>query len=292
MDTRVKPAYDNLGAFGATFVSEGDYFLFFVLSKTIGIMLLPTNFLIGIGVLGALLMATRIAAAGRKLLIASVMLLAICGFSPLGYLLLDPLEQRFPPWDAARGAPAGIVVLGGSIDADVSAAHGVAVIAGAANRILASAALAHRYPNARIILSGGSPHLRSDAKEADYAASLLESLGISKERLIIERRSRNTQENAEFSKAIAAPKAGERWLLVTSAYHMPRSVALFRKADFAVEAYPVDWRVGDREDLLRFTAFSVDGLDRVDIGLREWMGLTAYWATGKIDRLLPGPSPD
>jgi uncharacterized SAM-binding protein YcdF (DUF218 family) len=134
--------------------------------------------------------------------------------------------------------------------------------------------------------------LRSDAREADYAASLFESLGISSERLIMERRSRNTQENAEFSKAIAAPKAGERWLLVTSAYHMPRSVGLFRKTGFAVEAYPVDWRVGGREDLLRFTAFWLEGLDRVNVGLREWMGLTAYWATGKIDRLLPGPSPD
>src|SRR3981081_4490385 len=112
-------------------------------------MLLPTNFLIGIGVLGALLLATRIAPAGRKLLIASVMLLAICGFSPLGYLLLYPLEQRFPPWEAAEGAPAGIVVLGGAIDADVSAAHGVAVVARAADRALASAPPPHPSPNRR-----------------------------------------------------------------------------------------------------------------------------------------------
>jgi uncharacterized SAM-binding protein YcdF (DUF218 family) len=121
---------------------------------------------------------------------------------------------------------------------------------------------------------------------------LFESLGISKERLIMERRSRNTEENAEFSMAIAAPKAGERWLLVTSAFHMPRAVGLFRKVGFAVEAYPVDWRVGGREDLLRFTAISLEGLDRVNVGLREWTGLAAYWATGKIDRLLPGPAPD
>jgi uncharacterized SAM-binding protein YcdF (DUF218 family) len=266
--------------------------LFFILSKTIGIMLLPTNFLIGIGVLGAVLLATRFASAGYKLLIASVVLLAICGFSPLGYLMLYPLEQRFPPWDAAQGAPTGIVVLGGTIDSDVSAAREVPVIAAAANRILAAAALAHRYPDAQIVFSGGSPKLRTDTREADYAASLFESLGISRERLIIERRSRNTEENAEFSKEITAPKAGERWLLVTSAYHMPRSVGLFRKAGFAVEPYPVDWHVGGREDLLRFTGFAVDGLDRVNIGMREWMGLIAYWATGKVDRLLPGPSPD
>ena len=267
--------------------------MFFVLSKTIGTMLLPTNFLIWLGLAGALLLLTRFARLGRKLVIASAVLLVICGFSPLGYLLLYPLEQQFPPWDSAGGAPTGIVVLGGSIDADVSAARGVPVVAGAADRILAAAALARRYPNARIVYSGGSPHLvSSDAREADYAASLFESLGISKERLIVERRSRNTLENAEFSEAIAAPKAGERWLLVTSAYHMPRSVGLFRKVGFPVEAYPVDWRVGGREDFLRFTAISLEGLDRVNIGLREWMGLAAYWLTGKIDRLLPGPSPD
>ena len=265
--------------------------MFFVLSKTIGIMLLPTNFLIGIGVLGALLLATRFASAGRKLLIASVMLLAICGFSPLGYLLLYPLEQRFPPWDAARGAPAGIVVLGGSIDADVSAAHGVAVVAGAADRILASAALARRYPNARIIFTGGSPNLlSSDAREADYAASLFESLGISSERLIMERRSRNTQENAEFSKVMVEPKSGERWLLVTSAFHMPRSVGLFRKAGFNVEPYPVDWRVGGRSDLFTFSSMAIEGLSHTDVGLREWLGLMADRATGKIDELLPGPT--
>jgi uncharacterized SAM-binding protein YcdF (DUF218 family) len=293
MDTRVKPAYEDRRAFGTAFALPGDCCLFFVLSKTIGIMLLPTNFLIGMGVIGALLLATRMASAGRKLLVAAIVLFAICGFSPLGNLLLYPLEQRFPPWDAARGAPAGIVVLGGSIDSDVSAAHGVAVVAGAADRIIAAAALAHRYPDARLIFTGGSASLVSDdAREADYAATLFESLGLSRERLIMERRSRNTQENAEFSRALAAPKAGERWLLVTSAFHMPRSVGLFRKAGFAVEACPVDWRVGGREGLLRFTAVSLEGLDRVNAAVREWMGLTAYWATGKTDRLLPGPSPD
>jgi uncharacterized SAM-binding protein YcdF (DUF218 family) len=88
--------------------------VFFFLSKTLGIMLLPVNFLIGAGVLGAILLATRWKSLGRKLVIASLLLLAICGFSPLGNLLLYPLEQRFPPWDASRGAPDGIIVLGPS----------------------------------------------------------------------------------------------------------------------------------------------------------------------------------
>jgi uncharacterized SAM-binding protein YcdF (DUF218 family) len=266
--------------------------LFFVLSKTIGIMALPTNFLIGLGGLGALLLATRFASLGRKLLIAAIVLLAICGFSPLGNWLLYPLEQRFPPWDAARGAPDGIVVLGGSIDADRSAAHNVAVVGGAADRIIAAAALARRYPHARVIFSGGSANLISnDAKEADYAAALFESLGVSRDRLIMERLSRNTLENAEFSKAIVAPKSGERWLLVTSAYHMPRSVGLFRKAGFAVEPYPVDWRVGEREDLKSFRIYSADGLGSVDLGFREWLGLAVYRISGKTGEFFPGPQP-
>src|SRR5664279_4915462 len=119
-------------------------------------MLLPTNLLIGVGLLGAILLATRFVSLGRKLLIASVALLAICGFSPLGDLVLYPLESRFPPWDSARGGPDGIVVLGGSIDAELSAAHGLAVFKGAVDRLLTAAALAHRYPNARLIFSGGS----------------------------------------------------------------------------------------------------------------------------------------
>jgi uncharacterized SAM-binding protein YcdF (DUF218 family) len=264
--------------------------LFFVLSKTLGVMLLPMNFLIGLGLFGGLLQATRFASFGRKFVAASIVVLALCGFSPLGDWVLYPLESRFPPWDASRGAPDGIVVLGGSIDADLSMAHNAPVIKGAPDRIIAAAALARRYPKARIIFTGGSSNLIStDAREADYATEIFESLGVSKERLEMERRARNTHENAEFSKAIAAPKTGERWLLVTSAYHMPRSIGLFRKAGFAVEPYPVDWRVGGRADLLTFGTFALDGLGRVEMGVHEWTGLAAYWISGKTSEFFPGP---
>jgi uncharacterized SAM-binding protein YcdF (DUF218 family) len=265
--------------------------LFFVLSKTLGVMLLPTNFLIGMGLVGAILMATRFARLGRALAVVSIVLLAICGFLPLGSWLLYPLEQRFPPWDAASGTPDGIIMLGGSIHSDISAERGAPVVRSAADRIIAAAALARRYPNARVVFSGGSANLfANDAREADYAGAIFESLGIAKSRLIMERRSRNTQENAEFSKALAAPKAGERWLLVTSAFHMPRSIGLFRKARFAVEPYPVDWRVGGRADLFAVANFAIDGLIQTDIAVREWIGLLAYRLTGKIDELLPGPA--
>jgi uncharacterized SAM-binding protein YcdF (DUF218 family) len=265
--------------------------VFFVLSKTLGVMSMPSNLLIGIGLLGVVLCATRFASVGRKLMIASIVLLAICGLSPLGYWLLYPLETRFPPWNPAQGAPDGIIVLGGAIDPDVSAGHDTTVITSAADRIFATAVLARRYPDARIVYTGGSANLIwTDAKEADYAAKLLENLGIPKSRLTMERLSRNTEENAQFSKELVQPKSGERWLLVTSAVHMPRSVGLFRKAGFPVEPYPVGWRAEGPESLLEFSELENRGLIHTDLAFREWLGLLAYWTSGKIDSLFPGPN--
>jgi uncharacterized SAM-binding protein YcdF (DUF218 family) len=267
--------------------------LFFFLSKTVGIMLLPTNFLIGLGLVGALLLATRFVSLGRRFLVAAIVLFAVCGFSPLGPWVFYSLESRFSPWDETKGAPDGIIVLGGSIDPVLSAAHGGAVVKSSGDRIIAAAALARRYPNARIVFSGGSGNLIADGpREADYAISLFESLGISKQRLTTERQSRNTHENAEFTKAIVAPKDGERWLLVTSAFHMPRSVGLFRKVGFVVEPYPVDWRVGTRADLVSFQVLPAESMANLDTAVREWIGLVAYWITGKTSELFPGPLPE
>jgi uncharacterized SAM-binding protein YcdF (DUF218 family) len=265
--------------------------VFFFLSKTLGTILLPLNFLIGLGVLGAILLRTRLATLGRRLLAASMLLLALCGFSPIGKWLLLPLEQRFSSWDPSRGAPDGIVVLGGGIDPDLSAAHGGAAFTRSSDRIIATAELARRYPDARIVYSGGSANLVGDdaAREADFGLSALEKLGVARERLTAERTSRNTVENAEFARIAAQPKPGERWLLVTSAYHMPRSIGLFRKAGFAVEAYPADWRLRGKRSFWTFSPLALEGLERTDIAVREWMGLTAYWMTGKIDTFLPGP---
>jgi uncharacterized SAM-binding protein YcdF (DUF218 family) len=238
-------------------------------------------------------MTTRFAALGRKLAAVTLVLLALAAFSPLGNLLLYPLESRFPPWDPSRGAPDGIIVLGGSIDTDLSAAHHTPVVAHAADRMFAPAELARRYPNARIVFTGGTANLVStESREADYSAPILESLGISKERLLLERDSRNTWENAIFTRQLVAPKPGERWLLVTSAFHMPRSIGIFRRAGFEVEAYPVDWRMGGRDELFAFTRIGQDGLGKTDVAVREWIGLLTYRALGRTTELLPGPGKD
>ena len=264
--------------------------MFFVISKVLGFFATPSNIVVSIGILGLLLLPTRFARMGRRLAFASVILVAILGLSPIGNLLILPLEERFPAWDPANGTPDGIIVLGGSIAPDVSAARSEVALNESAERLTAVAELARRYPRARIVFSGGTGALIFDeGAEADFALRLFESFGIPRGRVLLEDRSRNTLENAILSKDLARPQPGERWLLVTSAYHLPRAVGAFRKAGFPVEAYQVDWRTRGAKDLLRPFWSVGDGLRRVDTAVREWVGLAAYWMTGRSSELFPGP---
>jgi uncharacterized SAM-binding protein YcdF (DUF218 family) len=264
--------------------------MFFLLSKILGFFSYPSNIFIAIGLAGLLLLLTRYVRLASWLIVTSLVLFAVAGLSPLGNALILPLEQRFPPWDAARGVPDGIVVLGGAISPEVSAARGTIALNEAAERIIAAAELARRYPAARIVFSGGSNALiLTEEPEAFFAVQQLEALGVPHDRITAEEQSRNTIENAVFSRLIANPKPSERWLLITSAYHMPRAMAAFRAAGFPVEAYPVDWRTRGPADLVRpFGAIS-DGLGRTDTAVHEWLGLLAYRLTGRSAELLPGP---
>ena len=264
--------------------------MFFIFSKILGFFALPSNLLISIGIVGLLLLCTRFRRLASWLVVTSLVLIAVAGLSPLGNILMLPLEQRFPPWDASRGPPDGIVVLGGAITPDVSAARGVVALNEAAERITVTAELARRYPNARIIYAGGSGAVMFDQiAEAPFAVRELEALGVAHDRITAEEQSRNTIENAVFSRLIAQPKPGERWLLVTSAYHMPRAIAAFRAAGFPVEAYPVDWRTRGPIDATRLFGSLSEGLARTDNAVHEWIGLLAYRLSGKTRELFPAP---
>ncbi len=265
--------------------------MFFELSKIFGFFASPSNVVIALGLFGVLLMLTPFARAGRCLAVASLLLLAAIGFSPLGNALMLALEDRFPPWSNAGGAPDGVIVLGGALGPGMSAARGSPALDEAAERITVVADLARRFPAARIVYTGGSGALFDrEGAEADFALPLLESFGIARERIVLENRSRNTVENAIFTRELVNPKAGERWLLVTSGYHMPRSIGIFRAASFPVEAYPVDWRTRGASDLSRPFGILADGLKRTDTATREWVGLVVYWLTGRTSALFPGPA--
>lgn len=264
--------------------------MFFELSKILGFFAIPSNFFVVIAVIGALLLLTRFARAGRRLMVFGIFTLAFVGLSPIGNLLILPLEERFPQLSNAAAAPTGIIILGGSLDEGVSAARASVALNEAAERLTAAVALARRYPSALVMFSGGSGRLFSEgATEAEIAQQFLLEQGVAADRIILEDKSRNTNENAVFSRVIAKPKDGDRWWLITSAFHMPRSIGIFRQVGFDVEAYPVDFRTRGAADLLRPFDRVSEGLRRTDIAMREWVGLLAYWVTGRTSELFPGP---
>lgn len=267
--------------------------MFFILSKTVTVLLQPSNLILLIGVAGLALMLMGWRRGGTRLVVTSVILLFIAGLLPLGPYLTHALERRFPLWEQtdgpSRGAPAGIVVLGGAISPLLSRQTGLTAVNGDAGRVIALAHLARIFPDARIIYSGGDASLFGNKHpETDHVGPLLDDFGLARSRVELETRSRNTAENAVFSKEMAQPKPGERWLVVTSAQHMPRAVGAFRAVGFPVEAYPVAFQV-ERHLRLR-PGFTVgNNLARLDRAVNEWVGLAAYWATGRSSALLPAP---
>src|ERR1700738_728040 len=157
--------------------------MFFILAKILGFFFLPSNVLMALGVIGVVLMAGRFAQGGRRIAATALILLGVAGWSPFGNAIILPLEERFPAWDsspdASRGAPAGIISLGGALDTVVSTARGEVALNEAAERMTAIAELARRFPGARIVFSGGSGRLIFDGvSEASLAARLFANFGI------------------------------------------------------------------------------------------------------------------
>jgi uncharacterized SAM-binding protein YcdF (DUF218 family) len=263
--------------------------MFFILSKVAGFFAVPSNLIALLGLVGLGLMLVRRQRAGLLLLVASTVLLAIAGFSPLGNVLLLTLTERFPQWQSAD-PPDGIIVLGGAIDSEVSAARNSVELDASAERVLTMLRLARQYGQARIVFSGGSGNLfLGSVSEAPIAAKLLQEFGVARDRIVLEDASRTTAENATRLRAMLAPKPGERWLLVTSAFHMPRAIGAFRKVGFEIEAYPVDWRTrGWADARVPFDRLS-SGLARTDVALHEWGGLVIYWLVGRTSELFPAP---
>jgi uncharacterized SAM-binding protein YcdF (DUF218 family) len=265
--------------------------MFFYLSKIVWFFLQPLNLAI------LLLLAGLVAGwFGRRSLLRAgaalaFLVLALSAWTSLGALMLNPLEERFPRPAAPPAKVDGIVVLGGGLEGAINLARGGYELNSGGDRFVEAAVLARRYPQAMIVISGGVGTLVLEGEgDAATAPRLLAALGVAADRLILEDKSRNTYENAVFTKRLVAPKPGENWLLVTSAFHMPRAKGLFDKAGFPTVPWPVDYRTSGREGVSLFADNTADALANTTTALREWIGLVAYWLTGRIDS--PFPSPD
>ncbi|NVK42055.1 MAG: YdcF family protein [Oceanospirillaceae bacterium] len=256
----------------------------FLLSKTLWLALQPDNLLVLLllaGVVG-LWLGRRYARVLLTLIaVPAALLLAL----PVGDLLLQPLETRFPRAPLPEQV-AGIMVLGGSEDAELSVRWGQPQFNMAAERLMLLPALMQRYPDARVVVTGGSASvLHPEHRGADVARAWLESLPLDTGKVIFERDARNTWENAHESAQRLGGVPSEPWLLVTSAYHMPRSVGIFRELGWQVIPYPVDYY--DTDGRYR-PQFAVNLRDFVT-GTREWTGLLIYHLLGRTDALFPAP---
>ncbi|MDA1090470.1 MAG: YdcF family protein [Proteobacteria bacterium] len=263
--------------------------MFFSLSKILWAILNPANVILIALCLGVAMAWTRWRRLGRWLVAAAAVTALILAVVPIGAWLVGALENRFPPLRELPGQVDGIVVAGGIVDPVMSNDRGQISIGGAAERLFEMAALAKRFPQARLVFSGGSGSLlEQDQKEATVIVPLFQQLGIDPKRVIFESQSRNTAENATFSFRVAAPKVEETWILITSAFHMPRAVGSFRKVGWRVTPYPVDY--GTRKDAALPLQFNLAfGLASLNGALHEFVGLFFYWTGGKTDEFFPGP---
>jgi uncharacterized SAM-binding protein YcdF (DUF218 family) len=253
---------------------------FFALSKAFWAVGHPVSLAILAILAGTVIQAATKRRRGFVLVGLGTIGLAAMVFLPAGQWLIEPLETRFPERDVPPAVD-GIIVLGGVADVRLAAQHRESGIGDTAGRITAVVALAHRFPRAVVIVSGGGPEY--EVPEAEVIGATLVRLGMSPEQIRLETVSRNTYENALFSMSLAQPNPEQVWLLVTSAFHMPRAIGCFRRVGWNVTPFPVDYRAP-------MDTTYVEELRLVELATKEWIGLVAYRVADRILDLFPAPS--
>lgn len=258
----------------------------FYLSKIVWAVFQPSSF-IAILLMGGLFLALSRRRSGFFILGLGVGLYLLCCFAPIGDWLLDPLERQavIGASEPIEGA-AGIIVLGGAVAGIGDGADEEHVLLNdSGDRMVEAVRLALQYPDLPVIFSGGSADLLPEygaQPEADMAEKFFATFKIAPPRLRLERRSRNTLENAVFTAEMLHPRSDQRWVLVTSAFHMPRARALFEAHGFHIVPRPGDFRVFSNEDIWQLFAGTSTRLRKVDIGAKEWVGLFVSWLRGDI----------
>ncbi len=257
----------------------------FYLSRIAWAFFQPST-LIAILLLAGLLLVARRKRSGLPVFFCGVALYLIAGFSPLANWLLVPLETRAQigitePIDGA----AGIIVLGGAIAGAQNFGERRVILSDSGDRMIEAVRLAQQYPDLPVIFSGGNGDLFPGSKlepEAKLAQEFFEGFKITPPRLRLEDRSRNTYENAAFTAELLQPRRDQYWVLVTSAFHMPRARALFEAKGFRIIPRPGDFRTIGPGGLGQIFGKPSDGLRRMDVAAKEWVGLLVSWLRGDI----------
>jgi len=238
------------------------------------VLAVPTNLLMILLLAGVAVSVFGSRGRGVGIMVCATVLLMVCGYGPPGQFLLEKLELRFPAAPTIRPAPAGIIVLGGST-------RGYAAVS----------TLAREFPDARIFIAGGvTPLHTKGTSEVTVIEELLTSFLVSPSRLSGDARSANTWDNARYAHQVLDPQPDQSWVLVTAAAHMPRSIGAFRAAGWKnVTAWPVEFRATGQA-WHGLSPSLPQSLMKLDDAAHEWVGLLAYWITGRSSSVFPSPS--
>jgi uncharacterized SAM-binding protein YcdF (DUF218 family) len=261
--------------------------MMYALSRIAWAVIEPSTLLLVVSLVGAIgLVSRRWSRVALVLVLVGLGGLALCSVLPVGVWSMRPLERRFPAVPDLPEHVDGIILLGGFIDLKQSSALGRPVLNEAAGRVLPFVALARHYPQAALVFSGGDSGVFGRGRtEAAVARQLFDQLGLASKHIRFEDRSRNTHENAVYSRALVKAAPGQHWLLVTSATDMPRAVGCFRAVGWPVIPYPADYHAASAA---LFPGLG-DGFMTVNWAMHEWIGLVYYRLRGWVPSLFPGP---
>jgi uncharacterized SAM-binding protein YcdF (DUF218 family) len=248
-----------------------------LVTKLLWLLVRPSDWILYTAVLGFVLWRSAL---GRWLRVAAVALVVVLGVLPTAWLLSRPLERRFPvPENLDRVD--GIIVLAGAERPGPSQLYGQPLLNANADRLTTFLMLARRFPTARLVHSGDT----AQQSQSAVARELLLGAGIDPQRIVFETKSRITCESPRATLDLVGADASQRWLLVTSAMHMPRAVACFRAAGWDVTPYPTNFRRG----VDPWTFALPENLNDLDYAAHEWAGLLYYRLHGYTHELFPAP---
>jgi uncharacterized SAM-binding protein YcdF (DUF218 family) len=220
----------------------------------------------------------------------SAAILFVALFTSTGAYLVMGLEDRFPKPSADPADLKCMIVLGGAFDNVVTTSRGGYELNGAGDRFVEALRLAQKYPDASILVSGGDGSITGNYEgDAIVSERMFSAFGLDKARLVEDRDSRTTYENAINTKALLASNGLSGCLLITSGFHMPRSMGIFRKLDIDVVPWPVDYRSNGKEYLRLDAVEPTLNMGLLSTAVREWIGLVAYYYAGRTSALYPAP---
>ena len=261
--------------------------LFFYSSKVIWNLIAPDSLFVLLLLVTTSLFYLDYNLYGRRLLAVLVVSVFLLTLFPIGSWLLHPLENRFAHNPELPEKIDGIVVLGGSIEPETSLAWQQLEINYSGERLTSFAELARRYPEAKLVFTGGNSSLsRNKPDEASILKLHLRHLGLDLKRIEFENLAKNTAENASYTKQLVNPAINSSWLLITSAFHMPRSVGVFCQTGWRLIPYPVDHQTNPN-DLFKIEFNLLGHASQLNQAVHEWLGLIAYYLAGKTPKILP-----